>query len=638
MMRRFAVTLCRIAPVLPLAFASGCTSLLGDFTTGPGSDDAGSVVDSSMPIEATVLVETGAETATSSGDASANDATIPDGSALDVGAGDVATDAPTIIEAGPCAGYAVPTITAGGPTTICTSSMVTLTASAADSYAWSDGETTQSITVSAAGSYTVAATYSATCTIGSQPTVVTVDTPVTTITAAGATSFCSGGSVTLTSSAASSYAWSDGETTQSITASTSGSYSVTTTDANGCTSSSAATTVDVDAPGAPTISGPTTYCAASASSVTLTSSSASSYAWSNGATTQSITAGAGSYSVTATDSSGCSATSTTTTVTSDSPTTPTITPSGPTTFCSGGTVTLTSSLASAYHWSNGATTRSISVGLTSSYTVTTTDASGCTATSATTSVDVLAIPSGSETFSYTGAAQSFTVPQCISSLTIDMAGAAGGASTAGGGVGGAGGRMQATYSVAAGTALEVFVGGMGKTVSSSATPNVGGYNGGAACIDVSYDYSVGTGGGASDIRVSPYALANRVIVAGAGGGAGYNYGSAPNDNGGAGGGLTGGVGPESLGEGGGGTQTGGGANASYSTSYGTATGGGTLGLGATSNCTGDSGGGGGGGYYGGGGGCWEGGGGGSSYSGSAVSVTADTQGYETGNGYVTITW
>src|ERR1700678_2160454 len=233
MMRRFAVTLCRLAPVLPLAFASGCTSLLGDFSTGTGSDDAGSVVDSSIPMEATVLVETGAETATSSDDASsddatgASDATLPDGSALD-GAADVAPV--VIIEAGPCEGYAVPTITAGGSTTICTSSMVTLTASAADSYAWSDGETTQSITVSTAGSYTVAATYSATCTISSQPTVVTVDPPVTTISTTGPTSFCSGGDVTLTASAADSYAWSDGETTQSITASTSGSYSVTTTD------------------------------------------------------------------------------------------------------------------------------------------------------------------------------------------------------------------------------------------------------------------------------------------------------------------------------------------------------------------------------------------------------------------------
>src|SRR5206468_3489136 len=41
-------------------------------------------------------------------------------------------------------------------------------------------------------------------------------------------------------------------------------------------------------------------------------------------------------------------------------TTPTITPSGPLTFCNG-SVTLTSSNASSYHWSTGATTKSITV-------------------------------------------------------------------------------------------------------------------------------------------------------------------------------------------------------------------------------------------------------------------------------------
>jgi hypothetical protein len=308
-------------------------------------------------------------------------------------------------------------------------------------------------------------------------------------------------------------------------------------------------------------------------------------------------------------------------------------------------VTLTSSAATSYQWSTGATTQSIAVGSTGTYYVTTKDAAGCTATSSSIAVNVTAVPSGSTTFNYNGSYQTFTVPTCISSLTIDMAGAAGGAGTAYAGVGGLGGRMQGTYSVAAGTVLEVYVGGKGNSTSS--TSNVGGYNGGAPALITTY--YVGTGGGASDIRVSPYGLGQRVIVAGGGGGASYNYDSS-NDNGGAGGGLTGGAGPgpSGTGDGAGGTQTGGGANATYD-GWSTVSGGGGLGVGGTSNCSepgssptdyaGD-GGGGGGGYYGGGGGCWEGGGGGSSYASSAVTVTGDTQGYSaaTGNGYVTITW
>ncbi len=59
------------------------------------------------------------------------------------------------------------------------------------------------------------------------------------------------------------------------------------------------------------------------------------------------------------------------------PATPTISASGSTTFCAGGSVTLTSSIGSAYLWSTGATTRSIIVTSSGSYTVRVTNASGC---------------------------------------------------------------------------------------------------------------------------------------------------------------------------------------------------------------------------------------------------------------------
>ena len=57
--------------------------------------------------------------------------------------------------------------------------------------------------------------------------------------------------------------------------------------------------------------------------------------------------------------------------------TPTITAGGPTTFCAGGSVTLTSSAGTTYLWSNGATTQSINVTSSGSYTVRVTNASGC---------------------------------------------------------------------------------------------------------------------------------------------------------------------------------------------------------------------------------------------------------------------
>jgi hypothetical protein len=287
-----------------------------------------------------------------------------------------------------------PTINASGPTTFCSGGSVTLTAQpSGGSYLWSTGQTTQSITVSASGSYSVAVTVN-TCTVTSAPTAVTVNPlPTPTITPGGPTTFCAGGSVTLTASSASSYLWSTGETTQSITVGNAGSYTVTVTDANSCSATSAPTNVTVNTPPNAVINagGPTTFCAGG--SVTLTASNGASYHWSTGATTQSINvANSGSYSVTVTDVNGCSATSAPTDVSVNALPTATIAPSGPTTFCAGGSVTLTASNAASYLWSDGETTQSINVGGSGSYSVTVTDANGCSATSSPTSVTVNPLP------------------------------------------------------------------------------------------------------------------------------------------------------------------------------------------------------------------------------------------------------
>lgn len=127
-----------------------------------------------------------------------------------------------------------------------------------------------------------------------------------------------------------------------------------------------------------TASGVTTFC--DGGSVTLTSSAGSTYLWSTGATTQSINAGiSGSYSVKVTNATGClSAPSSAISVTVNAlPVTPSITASGTTSFCSGGNVTLTSSPGSEYLWSNGATSQTINVNTTGSYSVRITDSNGC---------------------------------------------------------------------------------------------------------------------------------------------------------------------------------------------------------------------------------------------------------------------
>jgi hypothetical protein len=296
---------------------------------------------------------------------------------------------------------ATPTITTSGPVSFCQGGSVTLTSSAGSSYLWSNGATTQSITVGSSGNYSVQITNANGCQSAASAAVSVTVNPLPstpTITAGGPTTFCQGGSVVLTSSTGSSYLWSNGATTQSITVSSSGSYSVQVTNANGCQSgASAATTVTVNPlPATPTITtgGPTTFC--QGGSVTLTSSAGSSYLWGNGATTQSITVGSsGNYSVQVTNANGCqSGASAATTVTVNPlPATPTITAGGPTTFCQGGSITLTSSAGSSYLWSNGATTQSITVAGSGNYSVQVTNVNGCqSAASSATAVTVNPLP------------------------------------------------------------------------------------------------------------------------------------------------------------------------------------------------------------------------------------------------------
>jgi large repetitive protein len=271
-----------------------------------------------------------------------------------------------------------PTITAGGPTTFCAGGSVTLTASAGTTYLWSTGETTPSINVTTAGSYTVQVTNAGGCLspVSAATTISVNALPATpTVTAGGPTTFCAGGSVTLTSSAGTTYLWSPGgATSASISATTSGTYTVQVTNPAGCLSAaSAPTVVTVNAlPAAPTItpSGSTSICAGS--SVTLTASAGTTYFWSTGETTASITVTtAGSYTVEITDINGCTSpmSAATNVIVNPIPSVPTITASGATTFCSGNSVVLTSSAASGNLWSTGETTQSITVTTSGSYTV-----------------------------------------------------------------------------------------------------------------------------------------------------------------------------------------------------------------------------------------------------------------------------
>jgi hypothetical protein len=357
-----------------------------------------------------------------------------------------------------------------GPTTFCSGSSVTLTATGGSSYLWNNGTFTAANTVNTSGTYFPICTDNNGCSATGAPIVVNVlPVPAATITANGPTSFCDGGSVILSANGAGSYIWNNGQTASSISVSTSGSYTYTLTAANGCSTTSAATIVtaapmpivsaiagsnsvcvgatqqytnattggvwsssnanvaSVDANGqisglqggtatinytvtnsgacsttvtkqvlvqaVPTpqvfTNGPTTFCPGA--SVVLTAENADAYVWSTGETSQSIAVTTGGPVTVQTTHQGCSATSAPVLVSLYSVSNPIVTTNN-VAICQGTAATLSSSTAASYLWSNGSTNSSINVSTAGNYSVTVTDANGCTASSAPLAIAVSSNP------------------------------------------------------------------------------------------------------------------------------------------------------------------------------------------------------------------------------------------------------
>ncbi len=251
---------------------------------------------------------------------------------------------------------------------------------------------------------------------------------------------------------------------------------------------------------------------------------------------------------------------------------------------------------------------------------------------------------GDQTFSYTGAMQTFTVPDAVTSVNVIAYGAQAGAGVAS--TAGKGGQITTDLAVTPGQTLYVYVGGQGVAFpASTAGWNGGGTGGSGSCGP----YGGGGGGGASDVRIGGTGLGNRVLVAGGGGGGGGDGANSAPLFGGPGGGTVGGDGKKGIPFGGdcdpsghGGTQSAGGIRGTWACSNCNSTNGslGQGGIGNTSTGCGGicGGGGGGGGYYGGGGGGLGAGGGGSSYAGGGTSNTTHDQGVRDGNGEVKFTW
>ncbi|CAN5423527.1 hypothetical protein BH09BAC1_BH09BAC1_23410 [soil metagenome] len=263
------------------------------------------------------------------------------------------------------------------------------------SYAWSNGATTEDIANLNAGIYRPTVTDANGCTATAtitvtEPAVIQIAMQVFNTTC----SYSSNGNISTNIAGGSgpyTWVWNDGNQPLSRNNLAPATYTITVTDANNCTATQSAT---VTAP--PTIVLATTttdvLCFGnSTGAVTLTvtnaagGAAAADYLWSDGGQTQNNTdLPAGTYTVTVTDQSQCTAT---TTATVNQPLAPlSLNSTQMEVLCFGqatGAIDLQPQGGTApygFIWSNAATTEDISNLIAGTYTVTVTDNNNCTAT------------------------------------------------------------------------------------------------------------------------------------------------------------------------------------------------------------------------------------------------------------------
>ena len=255
------------------------------------------------------------------------------------------------------------------------------------SYSWSNNATSQNLSNVGAGVYTVTVTDANGCT---HSNTFTITEPTAIVSSIIVTQpLCNNGTGSLTASASGgasgfSYNWTGGSATSTLSNVSSGTYMVTITDANGCTTTNSGTITAPPAIGLTGVVTNTSCFGGSNGSINISTTNTqgnTTYAWSNTTTSEDPSGlASGSYTVTATDANGCSATNTFS-VSSPSQLLTTVNVTQP--ICSyntGGAMVSASGGTSGYSylWSDNSTGNALTNLQAGAISVTVTDANGCT--------------------------------------------------------------------------------------------------------------------------------------------------------------------------------------------------------------------------------------------------------------------
>lgn len=262
-------------------------------------------------------------------------------------------------------------------------------------YSWSNGSNSEDLSNLSAGNYSVTVTDANGCSIVANATVVddpgtlAIDNFIITNencgNADGALDLIISGQTNPVS-----YLWSNGATSQDLSNIPGGNYTVDVTDANGCTVSGSVTVVnDAGTLSLDNSSVTNEVCGNGQGAIDITVSGGNlplSYSWDNGTTTEDLTGlSVGTYTCTITDATNCSITAGPYTIGNGSGTlaVSNVAVTDETCGNSAGAIDITISGGTApfaYSWSNGPTTEDITGLSAGTFSVTVTDANGCTAT------------------------------------------------------------------------------------------------------------------------------------------------------------------------------------------------------------------------------------------------------------------
>ncbi|MBI4649582.1 MAG: fibronectin type III domain-containing protein, partial [Bacteroidia bacterium] len=280
-------------------------------------------------------------------------------------------------------------------TVICVGDLLTLTATGGTSYVWSSGDLDSVISPNPTSDITYIVTVTNHGCSSTDNINITVH-PNPTVNLGANQDVCINDTIILDALVGFTYNWSDGSSNQTFNVTAQGSYSVTITDGNTCTDRDTVAFTYHN----PIVDLGPDQDECQGTTIQLDAGGGYSYQWSNTLTSQSIDVNStGFYSVTITDGNGCTDRDS---INVSINANPVVNLGNDTSICAGTSLTLSGNGAVSYAWDNGVTNGvAFTPVATTTYTVTGTDASGCTNTDAVlVTVNALPTPAITGTLSY----------------------------------------------------------------------------------------------------------------------------------------------------------------------------------------------------------------------------------------------